>query len=254
MTVAGQRFAICLAVALVAHAGLLAAMTGDGEPKKTGPADRTLSVTISTRTSTTPVDPPTAALAAQTGSDQTSRRARQGAAQPQARRAATPEQQLQREPNHGRVARFEMTADAATPVDTDTSSAAAAAAPSAQGAEQKTRSARADPRAAYLQRWKQHIERRGNRDFPADLVASAPEKRLTLGVTLMSNGRLHSVRVLRSSGSTPLDRAAQAIVRDASPFAAFPAALLADNPRLTFAYDWLFVADRDPAVRAARRD
>ncbi len=254
MTIAGQRFAICLAVALAAHAGLLAAMARSDGPEKTSPSDRTLSVTISTRASAAPVDTATAAIAAQAGPDETSQGARHGAAQSQARRAAAPERQLQRAPSHGRVARFEMAAEAATPTDDSRSRAAAAAAPSAQGAEQKTRSARADPRAAYLQRWKQHTERRGNRDFPEDLIAGASEKRLTLGVTLMSNGRLHSVRVLRSSGSTPLDRAAQAIVREASPFAAFPATLRRDNPTLTFAYDWLFVADRDPAVRAAHQD
>lgn len=253
MTDAGQRFAICLAIALAAHAGLLAAMTG-GDTVPERPADRILSVTISSRSTTAPAEARIAALAAQTGPDRISRRAQNGAAgTPTARATPSPAQRI-RAPRQDRITRFEMAATTTPPIDARRSrpADAAAEAESERDTEQRTRSARADPRAAYLQAWKRHIERRGSRHYPSELIAGAPETRLTLGVTLMANGRLHSVRILRSSGSTALDRAAQAIVRETSPFTPFPAALRADNPRLTFAYDWLFVPHRRPAPRSSR--
>lgn len=116
------------------------------------------------------------------------------------------------------------------------------------------RAAVADPRAAYLEKWRHTVERTGSRSFPhAALAGQRGEQRLTLEVTLAADGRLLAARVLRSSGNPALDAAAQRILRGMSPFEPFPAELRERWSRLTFAYDWRFLPGRHGAVNLGAR-
>jgi protein TonB len=94
--------------------------------------------------------------------------------------------------------------------------------------------------AAYLDNWKRRIEAVGDEYFPElgdlDGLTGSP----TLEVSIEASGQLSEVIVRQSSGSTVLDDAALDILRRASPFDPFPAAISAEYDRLRFAYKWLF--------------
>ena len=57
----------------------------------------------------------------------------------------------------------------------------------------------------------------------------------TLEVAIRADGSLQDVRVVRSSGNSELDRAAQRIVRLGAPYATFP-------PQLRQQYDVLYIS------------
>ena len=230
MTVARRRFLICLTLALAAHAALFAAI-GDHSLLPDDDSGHMLSVTFSARATAADVATPVLAVHAQHGPDDQSRRARMAA-------AATME--------HGSAATDTAIARIQRPAPDPRRRPAATARPQHERSGRQSaqppraRSARADPRAAYLAAWRRRVEHYGNRHYPTALIATTAHHRLTLGVTVNAGGHLRSVRILNSSGSEELDRAALAIVRNAAPYPSFPAALRAHNRRLTFAYDWLF--------------
>lgn len=94
--------------------------------------------------------------------------------------------------------------------------------------------------AAYLDSWKRRVERVGAGYFPErgqlDRLKGSP----TLEVSIDVNGQLVEVLLRQSSGSSVLDRAALDILRRASPFEPFPAAVRAEYDSVRFAYKWLF--------------
>lgn len=236
MNTAARRLTICLSLALAAHVGLFAAVA-DVDLTPTAARDRTLAVTFSTRLTQQTVTSRVIARGAQIGGDERS--------QPRRERQTAPLKTLAGGAmSAGDVTPKRVQREANTPTRRLTTSGQAQPQSAQTGNEtaqsQLTRSARQDSRAAYLVAWRQRVERYGNRHYPSGLIAQAPRHRLTLGVTLRADGSLYTVRVLKSSGSTALDRAAQQIVRNAGPFAPLPAAVRAQQPSLTFAYDWIF--------------
>ncbi|HED15403.1 MAG TPA: energy transducer TonB [Gammaproteobacteria bacterium] len=94
--------------------------------------------------------------------------------------------------------------------------------------------------AAYIRDWTQKVERIGNLNYPE----KARKKRLTgnlmIEVNLNPNGKLSSIRLLKSSGKKVLDDAAIRIVRLAAPFAAVPAAVLEGRNELRIVRTWVF--------------
>ena len=76
--------------------------------------------------------------------------------------------------------------------------------------------------AVYIDRWRQKIERIGTLNYPAEARAKGVYASLQLTVGIRQNGEIESIEVNRSSGHKFLDRAAERIVRMASPFEAFP--------------------------------
>jgi protein TonB len=98
--------------------------------------------------------------------------------------------------------------------------------------------------AVYLDAWKRRIEQVGTVNFPN----AARRSRLTgspvIEVVLASGGGLVRADVRRSSGYGELDRAAMDILKLATPFEPFPAALAARHDVLRFAYEWQFVGGR----------
>lgn len=90
--------------------------------------------------------------------------------------------------------------------------------------------------AAYLNMWRQKVERVGNANFPSSGVYGD----LRLLVVLNYDGRLRDVRVLESSGYKVLDDAALRIVRMAAPYQDFPVEMRKKYDQLEIIRTWKF--------------
>jgi periplasmic protein TonB len=101
---------------------------------------------------------------------------------------------------------------------------------------------RASALAPYLASWKRKVERVGTLNFPTAARNARLSGSPVVEVEIAASGHLRQIRVRRSSGQGALDEAALTILRLASPFDPFPAALASSFARLRFAYQWDFVA------------
>jgi len=77
--------------------------------------------------------------------------------------------------------------------------------------------------ALYLHNWRSKIEAIGNQHYPAKARARQLYGDLRMVVSLLPNGEVLSVKILKSSGHTLLDQAAIRIVHLAAPYEHFPA-------------------------------
>tara|TARA_R110000787_G_scaffold8220_6_gene27506 strand:- start:7292 stop:8179 length:888 start_codon:yes stop_codon:yes gene_type:complete len=76
--------------------------------------------------------------------------------------------------------------------------------------------------AAYLKYWVDKIEQVGNFHYPDEARQRKLYGELSLAVTVLPDGSVESVELLKVSGQPVLDQAAVETVRMASPFAPFP--------------------------------
>lgn len=93
--------------------------------------------------------------------------------------------------------------------------------------------------AQYVEDWRQKIERIGNLNYPS-AARGRTYGSLVLTVVIKADGDLDHVEISRSSGQKVLDDAALRIVRLASPYAAFPAAIRRDTDMLEITRTWTF--------------
>ena len=93
--------------------------------------------------------------------------------------------------------------------------------------------------AQYVEDWRLKVERIGNLNYP-DGARGRVYGSLVLTVSIKSDGSLDSVEVRRSSGHQILDRAAERIVKMASPYAGFPANIKRDTDILVITRTWTF--------------
>lgn len=249
MTAADRRLTLCFGAAALAHALLL---FGVALPELAPPGGSPLTVTLSTAPGARREASSAIAAANQTGADALSseaRRASRAAGDPDSgnRHSATPG--TGEDPAD--IPLLARSADSAGQrTGAGERQAGGGAETAAESQTVRRRTAVADPRAAYLEGWRRAVERAGSRDFPHTALADARgEQRLTLEVTVRADGALEAARVRRSSGNPALDAAAQRILRDAAPYAPFPAELREQWQRLTFAYDWRFVPGKSGTVR-----
>ena len=90
--------------------------------------------------------------------------------------------------------------------------------------------------AAYLNMWRQKVERIGNANYPAgDLHGD-----LRMLVVINWDGKLKDLKILKSSGHRNLDEAAMRIVRIASPFQDFPVEMRKKYDQLQIIRTWKF--------------
>ena len=90
--------------------------------------------------------------------------------------------------------------------------------------------------AAYLNMWRQKVERIGNANYPpGDLYGN-----LRMLVIINWDGKLKDIRILESSGHRTLDEAALRIVRIASPFQDFPVEMRKKYDQLEIIRTWKF--------------
>ncbi len=97
-------------------------------------------------------------------------------------------------------------------------------------------SAKSADEAAYLNAWRQKVERIGNANYPQGGVYGD----LRLLVVLRYDGTLEDVRLLESSGHKVLDDAALRIVRLAAPYQDFPVEMRKKYDRLEIIRTWQF--------------
>lgn len=88
-------------------------------------------------------------------------------------------------------------------------------------------SAKAADHAAYLNYWVKRVEQIGNTHYPEEARRKNIYGELRLAVSVLPDGSIDAVEILRSSGYRVLDLAAVRTVRLASPFAPFPKEMVA---------------------------
>ena len=96
--------------------------------------------------------------------------------------------------------------------------------------------------AIYYDQLRRKIEERGTRNFPEHLGRKLYGE-LTMNVTVDAQGRVIETEIVRPSGSTVLDKRAVAIVRAASPFGAFSAAMRRKADQLVVTSRFRFTRD-----------
>ena len=98
-----------------------------------------------------------------------------------------------------------------------------------------------DDYSIWMDHWRQKVEAVGNQYAQQqDLTHLYGE--VLLAVSVEANGHVHSVKVLNSSGETPLDQAAQHIARLAGPFEPLPMAIREEVDVLHITRTWRFTA------------
>ncbi len=90
--------------------------------------------------------------------------------------------------------------------------------------------------AAYLNMWRQKCERIGRANYPPGGL----EGEVLMLVSILADGTLEEVRVLKSSGHRQLDQAALATVRQAAPYQPFNVEMRKSYDRLEFTRTWQF--------------
>jgi len=90
--------------------------------------------------------------------------------------------------------------------------------------------------AAYLNMWREKCERIGRANYPP----GALEGEVLMLVSILADGTLEEVRILKSSGHRQLDQAALATVRQAAPYQPFNVEMRKAYDRLEFTRTWQF--------------
>ncbi|MEZ5585066.1 MAG: TonB family protein [Candidatus Competibacteraceae bacterium] len=101
----------------------------------------------------------------------------------------------------------------------------------------------------YAADWVRKVTRVGEMNFPDAARRLNLSAGPLLEVAIRADGSLMEVRILRSSGNTELDRAAQRIVKLAAPYPPFPAELRQQADLLRIESPWRF----DPGGRVRAR-
>ena len=101
-------------------------------------------------------------------------------------------------------------------------------------------STKASADAEYLNAWAQKVEFVGIENFPKQALDNRIFGSLRLGVTLLPNGVVDDIEILKSSGHSILDEAAMHIVRLSSPFQPIPKEVRKDNDKLEIIRTWNF--------------
>ena len=95
--------------------------------------------------------------------------------------------------------------------------------------------------AVYLDAWRRKIERVGTLNFPDVARRKNLSGTPVIEVTIGANGQLVNTKLRRSSGHAEIDEAATRILKLASPYNPFPAALAAKHDEIRIAYEWQFL-------------
>ena len=102
--------------------------------------------------------------------------------------------------------------------------------------------------AAYVDNWRNKVERIGNLNYPTEARRQRLYGSLQLTVVLRADGEVDSVTLNRSSGHRVLDEAAMQVVRMAGPYDRFPEAIARDTDFISITRTWTF--SRDEAMLA----
>ena len=103
--------------------------------------------------------------------------------------------------------------------------------------------------AAYMEAWRQKVERIGNLNYPDEARRSRLSGNLLLDVALNPDGSINEITLRRSSGMRVLDDAAIRIVKLAAPFAKFPRDIAEEVDILHIERTWQFLSGNRFASR-----
>lgn len=92
----------------------------------------------------------------------------------------------------------------------------------------------------YAEKWRRKVEQIGRVNYPEQARKYFLTGRLTLDVAIRSDGMIHSIKLLQSSGHALLDNAARRIVLLSAPFEPFPDALRRRMDILHIIRSWEF--------------
>ncbi len=96
--------------------------------------------------------------------------------------------------------------------------------------------------AAYMEAWREKVERVGNLNYPDEARRQGLSGSLILEVVLRPDGHIESIEVIRSSGHRILDDAAVRIVHLSAPFGPFPESFRDEVDLLHITRTWQFLA------------
>jgi periplasmic protein TonB len=94
--------------------------------------------------------------------------------------------------------------------------------------------------AAYVDAWRQKVERVGNLNYPEQARAQGIRGAVQVTVAIKSNGEIEGVEIHNKRANKVLVAAVQRIVRLSAPFAAFPGDFRADTDVLHITRTWIF--------------
>ena len=91
-----------------------------------------------------------------------------------------------------------------------------------------------------VEEWRRRVEIIGNLYYPQDLALKGISGDLLLDAAIDRKGKIKSIRILRTSGSSVLDNAAINIVKLASPFSPLPEKIIEETDILHITRTWKF--------------
>ena len=94
--------------------------------------------------------------------------------------------------------------------------------------------------AGYVEEWRRRVEIIGNLYYHQDLALKGISGDLLLDAAIDKEGKIKSVRILRTSGNSVLDNAAINIVKLASPFSPLPKKIIEETDILHITRTWKF--------------
>ena len=105
--------------------------------------------------------------------------------------------------------------------------------------------------AAYVESWRQKVERIGNLNYPEAARDQKIYGQLQMTVYIQSDGSLEKIEIRRSSGSAILDQAAKRIVEMGAPYAAFPDDIRKDVDIIDITRTWTFTKEDNLTSRGS---
>lgn len=103
--------------------------------------------------------------------------------------------------------------------------------------------------AAYMEAWRQKVERVGNLNYPDEARRRRLSGSLLLDVAINSDGTINEITLRRSSGQKVLDDAAIRIVKLSAPYARFPRNIAEELDILHIERTWQFLSGNRFASR-----
>lgn len=97
--------------------------------------------------------------------------------------------------------------------------------------------------AAYVEAWRQKVEKIGNLNYPEEAKANKLYGQLQMTVSIRADGTLENVEINKSSGHKVLDDAARRIVEMAAPYAVFPEDIRKEIDVLGITRTWTFTRE-----------
>lgn len=97
--------------------------------------------------------------------------------------------------------------------------------------------------AAYIENWRQKVEKIGNLNYPEEAKQQKLYGQLRMTVSIRADGSVEKIELNKSSGHKVLDDAARRIVELAAPYAPFPEEIRRDAEILDIVRTWTFTRE-----------